>query len=415
MTDIILDINDIVGKGYKDFWTTKKRYRIVKGSRGSKKSCTTALWYILHMMSTPDANLLVVRKNYNTHKDSTFSQLKWAINRLQVSQYWDTRVSPLTITYLPTGQKILFRGLDDPQSITSITVEKGYLCWAWFEEFFQINSEDDFNKIDMSIRGKTPPHITKQITGTLNPWNERHWIKSRFFDAPDADTFSKTTNYLCNEFLGADDIGLFENMRERYPRRYKVEGLGDWGISEGLIFDNWKEREFDVDEIRKTPGIKSCFGLDFGYTADPTSLSCSLVDTVEKIIYIFDEHYEHGMKNNQIADMLKYKGYAKEKITADCAEPKSIDEIKGLGIYRIIGAAKGKDSVVNGIQFIQQFQVIIHPKCKNAIIEFNNYAWDTDKEGRATNKPIDEFNHFIDALRYSVEGLNKGTWQDWLK
>ena len=131
-------LQEVVGKGYADFWRFKGRYRIVKGSRGSKKSTTTALWYIVHMMKHPEANTLVVRKNYNTHKDSTYAQLKWAIWRLGVETEWKCTVSPLEITYIPTGQKILFRGLDDPLSVTSITVEKGVLCWVWFEEFLSL-------------------------------------------------------------------------------------------------------------------------------------------------------------------------------------------------------------------------------------------------------------------------------------
>lgn len=163
-----------IGRGYKEFWNCKKRYRAVKGSRGSKKSTTTAQWIIYNMMKYPLANTLVVRRVFNTHKDSTWTQLKWAANNLGVSHLWHFSKSPLEATYKPTGQKILFRGLDDPMSITSITVEKGYLCWCWFEEAFQVMNEDDFNKIDMSIRGELPPGYFKQITLTFNPWSEKH-------------------------------------------------------------------------------------------------------------------------------------------------------------------------------------------------------------------------------------------------
>ena len=153
-----------IGRGYKEFWNCKKRYRAVKGSRGSKKSVTESQWIIYNMMKYPLANTLVVRRVFNTHKDSTWTQLKWATNNLGVSHLWHFSKSPLEATYKPTGQKILFRGLDDPMSITSITVEKGFLCWAWFEEAFQVMNEDDFNKIDMSIRGELPKGYFKQIT-----------------------------------------------------------------------------------------------------------------------------------------------------------------------------------------------------------------------------------------------------------
>ena len=172
-----------IGKGYKTFWNYKGRYRVVIGGRGSKKSTTTAQWIIYNMMKYPLANTLV----FNTHKDSTWTQLKWATHNLGVSHLWYFSKSPIEATYLPTGQKILFRGLDDPMSITSITVEHGYLCWAWFEEAYQVVNEDDFNKIDMSIRGELPKGYFKQLTLTLNPWSEKHWIKKRFFDNPDSD------------------------------------------------------------------------------------------------------------------------------------------------------------------------------------------------------------------------------------
>ena len=167
------NIAKIVGKGYKTFGNYKGRYRVVKGSRGSKKSTTTALWIIYNMMKYSLANTLVVRRVFNTHKDSTWTQLKWAVNVLGVSHLWNFSKSPLEATYIPTGQKILFRGLDDPMSITSITVEVGYLCWAWFEEAFQIMNEDDFNKVDMSIRGELPPGYFKQITLTFNPVGQK--------------------------------------------------------------------------------------------------------------------------------------------------------------------------------------------------------------------------------------------------
>lgn len=396
-------LQDIIGKGYKEFWTDRHRYRMLKGGRGSKKSTTESLWIIWNMMKYKDSNTLVVRKVFKDHKDSTYAQLNWAINRLQVSHLWYSKLSPLEIIYIPTGQKILFRGLDDPMSITSITVEHGYLCWIWFEEFYQINSEHDFNMVDMTIRGNLPEPLFKQITGTFNPWNEKHWIKERFFDKPDENTFATTTTYECNEFLGEDDIRLFEEMKIRSPRRYNVEGLGNWGVAEGLVYDNWVEEAFDVNEIIKSrPWVKSAFGLDFGYTADPTAFSCNLIDLENKILWTFDEHYQKGMLNNQIAAMIEYKGYNKEEIIADCAEPKSIEEIRRLGISRIKPARKGKDSVINGIQFIQQFKHIIHPKCTNTILEKNNYAWDV-RNGKQLNVPLDEYNHLMDAERYAVE------------
>ena len=401
------NLPQIIGKGYATYWNYKGRYKVVKGGRGSKKSTTTALWIIYKMMQYPLSNTLVVRRVFNTHKDSTYTQLKWASNVLGVSHLWKFSKSPLEATYLPTGQKILFRGLDDPMSITSITVEHGHLCWCWFEEAFQIMNEDDFNKVDMSIRGELPKGYFKQIILSFNPWSEKHWLKKRFFDVVDDDVLAITTNYTCNEFLGEDDKKLFEKMKINNPRRYNIEGLGNWGIAEGLVYSNFEELEFNIDEIKKRRNIKSAFGLDFGYTNDETAFICSLIDLDSNEIFIFDEHYQKGMSNKDIANMIKYKGYSKEKIIADSSEPKSIDDIKRQGIYRIKGARKGKDSILNGIQFIQDFKIYVHPRCENTLVELSNYVWDT-KEGNVINKPIDDYNHLMDALRYSLEDVRLG-------
>jgi phage terminase large subunit len=414
MSKIIINIAKKIGKGYKSFWEFKGRYRVVKGGRGSKKSTTTAMWIIYNMMKMPLANTLVVRRVFNTHKDSTFTQLKWAVNNLGVAHLWHFSKSPLEATYIPTGQKILFRGLDDPMSITSITVEKGFLCWAWFEEAFQVTNEDDFNKIDLSLRGELPEGYFKQLTLTLNPWSEKHWIKKRFYDIPDEDTMAITTNYKCNEFLGQDDILIFKKMKVSNLRRYQIEGLGNWGISEGLVYENWEELDFDYAELSKQSTITSAFGLDFGFTADPTTLVCCLVDSKKKELYIFDEHYQKGMVNSDIANMIKYRGYSKERIIADCAEPKSIEEIRRAGISRIKAAKKGKDSINHGIQKIQQYKVFVHPKCENVIVELSNYVWDT-KDGSSINKPIDDYNHCLDALRYAMEDVGKGSGMSVLK
>ncbi len=398
---------EIIGKGYGSFWNFKGRYRVIKGGRASKKSTTTALWLIYNIMKYKEANALVIRRYFNSHKDSTYAQLKWAINQLRVVNLWTVSKSPLEITYKPTGQKILFRGLDDPQSITSITVEKGFLCWVWFEEAFQIMDEGAFNKIDMSIRGEMPKGYFKQLTLTLNPWSEKHWIKKRFFDTDDKDVLAITTTYKCNEFLGEDDVNLFKKMKDKSPRRYDVEGLGNWGVAEGLVYQNFEELDFNVEDIMsELDNITAVFGLDFGYTNDPTAFVAMIVDKGNMSIYIFDEIYKKAMTNRDIYAEINYKGYSKEKITADSAEPKSIEELRRLGLRRIRAARKGKDSILYGIQKLQDYKIYVHPSCVNTIAELNNYVWDS-KDGNILNKPIDDYNHIMDAMRYAMESVDK--------
>lgn len=404
-----ISLPKIVGKGYKDYWNFKGRYRVCKGSRASKKSKTTALNFIYRIMKYPQSNLLVVRKVFRTLKDSAYTDLRWAIRQLHVEQYWEYKESPLELMYKPTGQKILFRGLDEPMKLTSITVDVGHLCWAWIEEAYEITKESDFDTLDESIRGQVTGELFKQITLTFNPWNEGHWIKKKFFDAePNNDILAKTTNYLCNEFLDISDLKLFERMKRENPKRYKVAGLGDWGISEGLIYENWEEREFDIQEILKIPDIESAFGLDFGYTNDPSALFAGLISKERREIYVTDELYKKALTNNKLAEEIKNMGYGKERITADSAEPKSIDELYDLGLKGISGARKGKDSINNGIQFIQGYKIIIHPRCVNFLTEISNYTWAKDKFDKPINKPIDMFNHLMDAMRYALEKFMEG-------
>lgn len=406
MYDTRLKMSQIVGKGYNEFWKFKGRYRVVKGSRASKKSKTSALWYMANLSKEKyrQANLLVIRKTYRTLKDSCFTELKWAINRLGLQNQWVAKESPLEIVNVETGQKIFFRGLDDPLKVTSITVDVGVLCWLWIEEAYELMQESDFDTIDESIRGEVPEGLFKQITLTFNPWNEHHWIKKRFFDAPpDPDILAITTNYLCNEWLDEADKKVFERMKKQNPRRYRVAGLGDWGIVDGLVYENWHEQMFSLKQIQEQhPDLKSGFGLDYGFTNDPSAAFIGFVDLETHTIYVWDEMYEKGLSNKKIYDTLCKMGYGKDKFTAESAEPKSNAELKGYGM-RVKGAEKGKDSINNGIQWIQDCTIIIHPRCVSFLTEISNYTWEKDKFGNKLNVPIDDFNHLMDAMRYGLE------------
>lgn len=425
----VVNLPEIIGKGYGQFWRDKRRYIVLKGGRASKKSCTTALRWIYLLLKYPQANLLVIRRYQNTHANSTYAQLKWAARRLKVEHLFKWSGSSLTIQVKETGQQILFRGMDDPDSITSITVATGVLCWVWIEEAYQVSKEDSFNKLDMSIRGAMPEGsgLWKQIVMTFNPWSDKIWIKRRFCDKPDPDVGYYTTNYMCNEFLDEQDRKLFERMKKEQPHRYRIEGLGDWGIATGLIFNNWIEEEFDVEEVLQRgdrtwvendsgyaeehfePDYYRYVGMDYGYSNDPTALIATLISVKERKIYVYDEHYQIRMSNKQIADMIRYKGLQNEKIRSESADGgKTNDEVKALGIPHIENAEKGPGSVKAGIQRLQDYQIIVHPKCVNTLIELSNYVWAEDKKtGEPTDQPIDEYNHLMDALRYATEKLGK--------
>ncbi len=398
-------MSKIVGQGYERFWNCKTRYRVLKGGKGSKKSATTALNFIFRLMKEENSNLLVVRQVMNTHRDSTFAQLKWAQERLGVSQYWNNTVSPLEMVYKPTGQKIIFRGFDDVLKLASTTVPKGYLNYVWIEEAFEITNEADFDKLDLSVpRGRIPPPLYKQTTLTFNPWSETHWLKKRFFDrkAKDVETFS--TNYLINEFLDETDRLVFERMKNTNRKKYEVAGLGNWGISEGLVFENWTvgEKQISNADLYKW---KHFFGLDYGYTNDPTAFVAFMANPIEREIYIYCEFYQKRMLNCDIAEKIKKLGFSKERIRADCAEPKSNDDLRRLGISRIAPSVKGRDSILNGISAICEYKITVNPACVNMIRELSSYVYDTKRNENGFKLPRDTDNHLCDALRYAFEDV----------
>lgn len=397
-----INLPDIVGKGYGTFWRYKGRYRVVKGSRASKKSKTMALWTIFNIMKYPEANMLVIRQTYRTLKDSCFTELKWAINRLQVNSSWKINESPLEMTYIPTGQKIYFRGLDDPLKVTSITVNVGVLCWMWIEEAYEITDEAAFDTLNESIRGVAPPGLFKQITLTFNPWNEHHWLKARFFDTISDDILAITTNYMCNEWLDEADLRMFEDMKKNRPKRYQVAGLGDWGVAEGMVFENWTVKDLS-DMI---PNFANVYhGMDFGVD-DPNAFISFDIESGQKKLYIFDEFYQSHITLDTLAAEVK-KRLGNSFVTCDNAGAQNIIDLCSRGI-KAIPAVKGKGSVVFGIQWLQGYDIIIHKDCVNTIREFGNYQWAKDKFGRSLDTPVDKDNHAIDALRYGTEPLQFG-------
>lgn len=401
-------MSELVGGGYGKFWNFKGRYRVVKGSRASKKSKTMALWTISNIMKYSAANMLVVRKYATTLRDSVFLELKWAIKQMGVQGFWKVKENPLEMVYIPTGQKILFRGLDSDLKITSITVDVGCLCWLWVEEAYEIDRESDFDTINESIRGTVPKGLFKQATLTLNPWNESWWGKKRFFDAENSDdVLAITTTYKCNEWLDDADKKLFEDMRVRNYKRYRTAGLAEWGIEEGLIYDRWDIMDFDYKEVmNRNNKCRLICGLDWGYN-DPNTFIPIVVDNENKELFIFGEIYKPNVTNPQFYSIINKVGLAKERTIADNAEPKSIAQMKDLGMTNIKPSRKGHDSVNFGINVVRDFMIHIVPDCKHVIEEISNYRWETTSKGVLTGKPDHKYSHTMDAIRYAVVDVAK--------
>ena len=399
-------LSEKIGKGYNDFWHFKGRYLVCKGSRGSKKSTTAAMKIIYMMMKYPLSNTIVLRQVFNTHRDSTWKQLKWATQHLGVEHLWTFTVSPLEATYNPTGQKIYFRGCDNSMSITSITAPVGFMTYLWVEEAYQITNEDDFNKVDMSMRGELPDGYFKQCIFTFNPWNEQTWLKARFFDTPNDDNkLAMTTTFRCNEWLGPDDLEIFERMRIDNPARFRVEGDGDWGMNpEGLVFKRWETRDFDPLELAAT-GLEHRSGMDVGWV-DPSAVIDSLYDRENKTIYVFNEFYKSGCQLSELAEKIIEMNLKKNKLWVDAAEPRTIAFFKSQGI-NAVPCIKGKDSVRMGYQFLQDNLIVVHPNCINLINELKNLSYAKSKQTGEYTEDFEDhaYTHACDALRYGYSDI----------
>ena len=402
MNDIRL--TDIIGKGYNAAFNTNCFYKVIKGGRGSKKSVTTQIELVVKIMAYPWMNVIATRRYQNTMRDSIFAGIKSAVERLGATHLWKFTTSPMEAIYLKTNQKIVFRGFDDPLKLTSIQLERGTFTHLWLEEAYELENREKLDTVVEGMRGKLPEGAYRQVILTFNPWSENHWLKREFFDVKDSDIFTLTTTYKNNEFLDKGTIKRYESLYKTNPRRARIVCDGDWGLAEGLVFDNIHYEKFDINEKLKEQ-MPILIGLDFGFEHDPTALIVSLLDSENETLYIINEHYERGMRTRDIAKMIKDKGYQDSIIIADCAESRLISELKyEHNIRRIQKSKKGKDSIHQGIDRLQSLKIICHLNCINAKEEFFSYSYKFDKiQGKFLNEPEDKNNHLMDALRYSLQ------------
>jgi phage terminase large subunit len=375
-------------------FTNDCRYEIVWGGAGSGKSHVTArkILYRLLKESHVKHNFLVIRKVDRTIKRSVFALVKNIISMWGLSDEFDINLTDKTMVYKPTGSQIMFSGLDDVEKLKSI---EGVTS-IWCEEATELNQED-FEQLDLRLRGNTG--ALKQITLTFNPISEQHWIKKVFFDDPIDGVFTLKTTFLDNSFIDDEYKMVMENKKKTNLRYYNIYALGNWGVADGLIFNNVTSRLIKQDEVQ---GLEYVQGLDFGYTNDPSAFNQTYIDMKNKKIFVYDGFYRKGMSNAEIAQGIKNMQGHRHLTTADSSEPKSIDYIKTKGV-NIRGAMKGPGSISTGIDFLLEFEIIVNAHLVEFMVEFSNYCWGTDKDGKATNKPADDFNHFIDGLRYACE------------
>lgn len=376
------------------------RYEVMYGSAGSGKSVFITQKLLIKALNKK-RKILVIRKTQASQRESCWRLFLDVLVEWKILTYCKIRLSDYTIE-LPNGSIILFKGLDDPEKIKSIAG----ITDIWIEEATELN-EIDFDQLNLRLRAKVPE---QQIFLSFNPISKANWVYKRWF-ADDAklndDTFILKTTYKDNRFLPPEYIKSLEEMINTNPTYYRIYGKGEFCSLDKLVYTNWVKEEFDHTEIKG----ELIIGLDWGFVTDPTALIAGIVDEANKIIYIFKEYYETGLTNPQIAQIIKSLGFAKSDIRADSAEPKSIEELKQLGIQKIKPSVKGPDSVIHGIQKLQQYKLIVHPDCQETITELENYSWEKDKKSGEyiNNKPVDSFNHILDALRYAMQKIWKNS------
>ncbi|KRQ86044.1 Phage terminase large subunit [Caloramator mitchellensis] len=385
--------NDIKNNRYTHYW--------LKGGRGSTKSSFVSIEIILGIMKDPKANAVVLRKVKETLKDSVFEQLVWAIEKLQVSEYWDIKHNPMELTYIPTGQKILFRGADKPKKIKSTKVSKGYIKFIWYEEVDEFNGIEEIRMINQSLMRGGEKFV---VFYTYNPPNSvRSWVNEEvLIDREDRKVHHSTYLTVPKAWLGEQFFIEAEHLKKVNEKAYRHEYLGEVTGTGGEIFTNVTARKITDEEIKIFDRIKR--GIDFGYAGDPFHYTVCHFDKTRRRLYIFYEIHQAGLSNRKAAELIKKENVSNRWITADSAEPKSIDELKEYGL-RVKGAKKGPDSVEYGIKFLQDLEeIIIDPeRCPNTLREFLNYELEKDKEGNFKADYPDKNNHSIDAVRYALE------------
>ena len=339
--------------------------------------------------------ILILRKVGSTVRDSVFADVQAALSYFGVLNLCKVNMSAFLIE-LPNGAELIFKGMDNPEKIKSI---KG-ISDVVMEEASEFTL-DDYTQLTLRLRDKA--HKQKQIYLMFNPVSKANWVYNAFFVKNPKNTVVYQTTYKDNRFL--DDLTKenIEELANRNEAYYKIYALGEFATLDKLVFPKYEKRLLNKDELKQLP---SFFGLDFGFTNDPTAFMHVKIDRENKRLYILEEYVKKGLLNNQIAEAITSLGYSKEVIMADSAEQKSIAELQTLGLRRAIPVDKGKGSVLQGIQFLQQFDIIVDERCVKTIEELENYTWQKDKHtNEYINKPCDSYNHCIDAIRYALQNL----------
>lgn len=372
------------------------------GGRGSTKSSFISIEIIMGMMQDPDANAACFRRVGNTLQESVYEQLLWAIDALGVSHLWKPSLSPLRITYLPTGQRIVFRGCDDPNKSKSIKLRRGYFKYIWYEERAEFEGDEDERKINQSLMRGGDHYV---VFYSWNPPKSLNsWVNQDVLQVRD-DTLCNHSTYLTvpKEWLGEQFFIEANELKKRKIMAYRHEYLGEAIGTGGKVFDNVILREITPEEIAIFDKIRQ--GLDFGFAADPLAFLRMHYNKKQHRLYIYREIYQVNLKNREAVAKIKEINPENKIITADSEEPRSIATFNEMGL-RLIGAKKGPGSVDFGMDYLSNEidEIIIDPvTCPNAAREFSTYELERDKNGNFKGGYPDKDNHTIDACRYGLE------------
>lgn len=408
MSDIML--SSIIGPGFygvaRDVLNHGHTHYDFSGGRGSLKSSTVSIFVPLLMMrdENRDCHALVLRKVANTIRDSVYAQYIWAIGELGAADYWEAKVSPMELIYKPTGQKIMFRGADDPMKIKSIKVPFGYIAITHFEEKDQFSGRGEIrNILQSTMRGGQKywnfesynPPISRDNWANKDSAEERKdrlCHKSTYLDAP-------------VEWLGQQFLDEAEHLRETDERAYRHEYLGEAVGTGGNVFERLEIREITDDEAKGFDRIYQ--GVDWGWFPDPFAFIRLHYDRARETIYLLDEVYQNKLPNEESANMIKARGYNDARLTCDSAEPKSVADFRASGLPAY-AAIKGPGSVEYGMKWLQRRKIVIdRRRTPNAYREFVGYEYQRSRNGDIISGYPDENNHLIDATRYALEPVSR--------
>ena len=389
--------NDIYYPYLTDY---SKRHEVYYGAAGSGKSVFITQKILLKLLNDPNRLCLVVKKTQASLRDSCFALFKSTLYDWGLADQCNINKTDMAIE-LPNGSKIIFKGIDDSEKIKSIANISDIFC----EEATDLN-EEDFDQLNLRLRNAKKKN--NQIYIAFNPISKVNWVYKRWF-AEDAKydkdkTMILQTTYKDNKFLPQDYIDSLLSLKETNYARYLIYAEGEFASLDEKVFNNWETKAFDYKQILEEDKDRDCiYGLDFGFVHDPTAIVCSIIDNKTKEIWIYDCYGKKGMTNDEIFKQLQEMEIHTARVVCDCAEQKSIEDLKRMGAKRVVACSKGRDSIINGINLIQEYHIYVHPNCYDVEEEFLNYTWIKDKKtGEYINKPIDKFNHFMDAFRYSV-------------